>query len=67
MLENIEAAVKELLGRGVLFEDYDPPGPTTTDGIADLEGNHPSEGTGVRVAWFRDSEGNMLSIGQPVG
>jgi hypothetical protein len=66
-VENIEAAVRELRGRGVLFEDDDPPGPATMGGIADLEKNFPSKGTGVRVAWFRDSEGNMLSMGEPVG
>ena len=38
----------------------------TVDGIADIEGNYPSKGVGERGAWFRDSEGNLLGVGQPV-
>ena len=64
---DIDAAVKGLRARGVVFEKYDLPGLTTVDGIADIEGNYPSKGTGERGAWFRDSEGNLLGIGQPVG
>ncbi len=52
---------------GVEFEHYDLPGLRTVDGIAEIEGNYPSKGTGERAAWFRDSEGNVLGIGQPVG
>ena len=65
-VDDIEATVRELRARGVVFEDYDLPGLTTIDGIADIEGNYPSKGRGERGAWFRDSEGNMLGIGQPV-
>ena len=65
-VEDIDAAVAELRQRGVVFEEYDFPGLTTVGGIADIEGNYPSKGTGERGAWFRDSEGNMLGIGQPV-
>jgi len=65
-VEDLEAAVAELRQRGVVFEEYDFPGLTTVGGIADIEGNYPSKGTGERGAWFRDSEGNMLGIGQPV-
>ncbi|HET7461569.1 MAG TPA: VOC family protein [Longimicrobium sp.] len=63
---DIEAAVAELRARGVVFEEYGLPGLTTVDGIADIEGNYPSKGTGERGAWFRDSEGNLLGMGQPV-
>jgi catechol 2,3-dioxygenase-like lactoylglutathione lyase family enzyme len=66
-VEDIEATVRELRSRGVVFEEYDVPGLKTVDGIAEIEGNYPSKGTGERGAWFRDSEGNMLGIGQPVG
>ena len=66
-VEDIEATVRELRSRGVVFEEYDMPGLKTVDGIAEIEGNYPSKGTGERGAWFRDSEGNMLAIGQPVG
>jgi catechol 2,3-dioxygenase-like lactoylglutathione lyase family enzyme len=65
-VEDIEAVVAELRGRGVVFEEYDFPGLTTVNGIAEIEGNYPSKGKGERGAWFRDSEGNMLGLGQPV-
>jgi catechol 2,3-dioxygenase-like lactoylglutathione lyase family enzyme len=66
-VDDIEAAVRELRGRGVVFEEYDFPGLTTVNGIAEVEGNYPSKGgKGERAAWFRDSEGNMLGIGQPM-
>jgi hypothetical protein len=51
----------------VVFEEYDLPGLTTIDGIAAIAGHYPSKGTGERAAWFRDSEGNLLGIGQPIG
>jgi catechol 2,3-dioxygenase-like lactoylglutathione lyase family enzyme len=66
-VEDIEATVAELRSRGVVFEDYDTPGLRTRDGLADIEGNYPSKGaSGERAAWFRDSEGNLLGIGQPI-
>lgn len=65
-VEDIEAAVAELRRRGVVFEEYDSPGLVTVDGIADIEGNYPSKGSAERGAWFRDSEGNMLGIGQVI-
>jgi catechol 2,3-dioxygenase-like lactoylglutathione lyase family enzyme len=65
-VEDIEATVRELRARGVVFEEYDLPGLKTVEGIADIEGNYPSKGRGERGAWFRDSEGNMLGIGQPI-
>jgi catechol 2,3-dioxygenase-like lactoylglutathione lyase family enzyme len=66
-VDDIEATVDELRGRGVVFEEYDFPGLTTVNGIAEVEGNYPSKGgKGERAAWFRDSEGNMLGIGQPI-
>ena len=66
-VEDIEATVAELRDRGVMFEEVDAPGLKTIDGIAEVAGNYPSKGgEGERAAWFRDSEGNMLGIGQPV-
>jgi hypothetical protein len=50
-----------------VFEEYDLPGLTTNNGIADVEGNYPSKGgKGERAAWFKDSEGNVFGIGQKV-
>lgn len=53
---DIEAEVRELKARGVVFEDYDFPTLKTVDSIAT---------TGpTRGAWFRDSEGNIIGIVQ---
>jgi hypothetical protein len=65
-VDDIEATVAELRARGVVFEDYDLPGMRTVDGIAELEGNYPSKGSGERAAWFHDSEGNLLGLGEVV-
>ncbi len=62
-VEDIEATVEWLRARGVVFEEYDFPGLSTVNGIAevrDSEGNLFGKG-----AWFRDSEGNVLGIGRP--
>jgi catechol 2,3-dioxygenase-like lactoylglutathione lyase family enzyme len=66
VVDDIESVVAELRSRGVVFEDVDVPGLRTVDGIADVEGNYPSMGVGERGGWFRDSEGNLLGVGQPV-
>ncbi|MEV0218499.1 VOC family protein [Streptomyces sp. NPDC050704] len=66
-VDDIDGAVSELRRRGVVFEEVDLPGLRTRDGIADVEGNYPSKGArGERGGWFRDSEGNLLGIGQPI-
>jgi catechol 2,3-dioxygenase-like lactoylglutathione lyase family enzyme len=66
-VDDIDAAVAELRARGVVFEDFDVPGLPMRDGIADIEGNYPSKSArGERGAWFRDSEGNLLGLGQAV-
>jgi catechol 2,3-dioxygenase-like lactoylglutathione lyase family enzyme len=65
-VEDIEATVRELRARGVAFEEYDLPGLKTVDEIAEIAGNYPSKGIAERGAWFRDSEGNLLGIGQPL-
>jgi predicted enzyme related to lactoylglutathione lyase len=66
-VDDIEATVAELRDRGVVFEEYDFPGLTTVGGIVEVSGNYPSKGgKGERAAWFRDSEGNLIGIGQPV-
>jgi catechol 2,3-dioxygenase-like lactoylglutathione lyase family enzyme len=65
-VNDLAATVAELRRRGVVFEHVDVPGLKTVDGVADVEGNYPSKGSGEKAAWFRDSEGNMLGIGQPI-
>ncbi len=55
-VDDIESAVEELRGRGVKFEDYDMGELRTENGIARIGG--------VAGAWFRDPDGNILSLGQ---
>ena len=57
LIDDIEAAVADLRRRGVVFEDYDFPGLKTEGGIGALGA--------YRGAWFKDSEGNILALGQP--
>jgi hypothetical protein len=57
LVEDIRSVVDELRSRGLVFEEYDVPGLKTTNGIAWI-GDHQS-------AWFKDSEGNTLSLDQP--
>lgn len=59
-----QAAVAELRRRGVVFEDYDEGPLATRDGVVTVEGNYPDKGVGEYGAWFRDSEGNLLGLGQ---
>jgi catechol 2,3-dioxygenase-like lactoylglutathione lyase family enzyme len=65
-VDDVDSVITELRSRGVVFEDVDIPGLQTVNGIAEIEGNYPSKGSGERGAWFRDSEGNMLGIGEPI-
>src|SRR5437870_4782229 len=55
-VDDVEKAVQELRDRGVTFEDYDMPGLKTVNGIAEIQG--------VKGAWFKDPDGNILAIGQ---
>ena len=55
-VDDLEKAVSDLRERGVVFEEYDMPGLKTVNGIAEIEG--------VKGAWFKDPDGNILSIGQ---
>jgi predicted enzyme related to lactoylglutathione lyase len=54
LVDDIEAEVKELRKRGIAFEEYDMPGLKTRQGIAAMSPD--------RAAWFRDTEGNILSL-----
>jgi predicted enzyme related to lactoylglutathione lyase len=66
-VDDVAATVALLRGRGVVFEEYDSRGMRTIDGIAEVEGNYPSAGSGgERAAWFYDSEGNLHGLGQPI-
>lgn len=61
-VDDLDATVAALRARGVVFEEYEG----TVGGIVEIDGNYPSKGRGERGAWFRDSEGNMLGLGQAV-
>ena len=55
---DVRAAVEEMRGRGVEFEDYDTPETRTENGIAQMPG-------GGEAAWFKDSEGNLVGVFLP--
>jgi predicted enzyme related to lactoylglutathione lyase len=57
-VEDVDATVAELRGRGVVFEEYDFPGLKTENGVATFE----TERGTKKGAWFKDSEGNTLSL-----
>lgn len=64
---DLRAAVSVLRARGVVFEEYDLPGLKTVEGVAEIVGNYPSKGgKGELAAWFKDSEGNVLGVGEPL-
>jgi catechol 2,3-dioxygenase-like lactoylglutathione lyase family enzyme len=52
--EEIGSTVEELKAKGVTFERYDMPGLT-------LEGDIYA-GYGMKVAWFKDPDGNILNV-----
>ena len=45
-------------------EDHDLGALKTEDGIATIDGQYPSKGTGEHGAWFRDCEGNLIGWGR---
>src|SRR2546430_17558219 len=55
-VDDVEKTVKELRDRGVTFEEYDMPGLKTVNGIAEIQG--------VKGAWFKDLDGNIIAVGQ---
>ena len=55
-VSDIEAVVNKLRSKGVSFEEYDLPGLKTVNGIA--------ETNGIKGAFFKDSEGNILGLTQ---
>ena len=66
-VDDLDAVMAELRRRGVVFEEYDLPGLRTVNGIVEISDNYASSGgVGERGAWFRDSEGNLLGLGQPL-
>ena len=58
-VDDVESAVAELKATGVVFEDYDIPNVQTKNNIATFVF---ADGRLVSAAWFKDSEGNILSV-----
>jgi catechol 2,3-dioxygenase-like lactoylglutathione lyase family enzyme len=58
-VDDIEQEVDDLRGRGVAMEEYDMPGMKTENGILDMGG-------GIKGAFFKDPDGNILGLGQRV-
>jgi predicted enzyme related to lactoylglutathione lyase len=54
-VSDVRAAVEQMRGRGVEFEEYDTSETRTERGIARMPG-------GGEGAWFKDSEGNLIGI-----
>jgi catechol 2,3-dioxygenase-like lactoylglutathione lyase family enzyme len=54
LVEDIEATVDELRGKGVQFEQYDGEIKTDEKGI--------HHNGGPMIAWFKDPAGNILSV-----
>jgi len=55
---DVQRDVKDLLARGVVFEDYDFPTLKTVGHVATTAGIG-------RSAWFKDPDGNTLALFQP--
>ena len=56
-VDDLEKAMGELEDRGVRFEQYDMPDLKT-------DGRGIAEADGMKAAWFKDTEGNILGIGE---
>lgn len=54
---DVVSEVASLKASGIKFEDYDMPGITTVNNIAEMPG-------GAKVAWFTDPDGNIISIAE---
>jgi predicted enzyme related to lactoylglutathione lyase len=64
---DLDAVLADLRARGTEPEHFDGPGFDSPDGIVEVDGNYPSKRSrGERAFWIRDSEGNLLGIGQPL-
>jgi catechol 2,3-dioxygenase-like lactoylglutathione lyase family enzyme len=65
-VDDLEAVLAALRDRGLEFERFDVPGFEARGDVVVVPSNYPSKGTGELGAFFRDSEGNLLAIGQLV-
>lgn len=58
MIDDLDAEMADLREKGIVFEEYNMPeiGLKTENGVAEMEG--------MRGAWFKDTEGNILNLNE---
>jgi catechol 2,3-dioxygenase-like lactoylglutathione lyase family enzyme len=61
---DLEAVIEDLHRRGVTFETVEIPGFELRGEMVVVPNNYPSKGSGELGAFFYDSEGNLLALGQ---
>jgi catechol 2,3-dioxygenase-like lactoylglutathione lyase family enzyme len=61
---DLQAVIEDLRRRGVTFEVVEIPGFEMQDEMVVVPDNYPSKGSGELGAFFYDSEGNLLALGQ---
>ncbi|WP_280378658.1 VOC family protein [Nocardia wallacei] len=66
-VSDLDKVMAELRERGLRFETVDVPGFMVDGDTVTVPSNYPSKGNGERGAFFRDSEGNLLALGQATG
>jgi catechol 2,3-dioxygenase-like lactoylglutathione lyase family enzyme len=54
MTQDLDRDMGDLRANGVRFEEYNQPGLKTVNGVATMNG--------IRGAWFKDIDGNILSL-----
>ena len=57
-VEDVDREIAQLKARGVVFEDYEMPGTKSASGAISAGG--------AKAAWFKDTEGNILALVQPL-
>jgi catechol 2,3-dioxygenase-like lactoylglutathione lyase family enzyme len=57
-VEDVDREIETLEARGVVFEQYDMPGERSPSGAISAGG--------AKAAWFKDSEGNIMALIQPL-
>ena len=53
-VDDFDATIEELRGKGVKFEEYDLPEIKTVNGVVDWDG--------WKGAWFKDPDGNIIAV-----
>ncbi len=53
-VKDVEATMRDLISKGIKFEEYNMPSLKTVNGLFKMNG--------YRAAWFKDTEGNILAV-----